>query len=135
MNYPESKPYNFDHLTTRVERHVARHIERGDTVFRVRPVIASLAIAFTFDPERYAEAKEATDEAAIATLEAHGVEAEIFAIRRDLGNGLEDTFDKIRISRRDGEATNAPYGRGNPHPSEVVVRHRTRKPSSENTAS
>lgn len=123
-HHPESNASEFAKLTTRVERHVARHLERGDDVFYARPLMASLAIAL-MTGERYHEAVNATTNAALSVLKSAEAEGEVYAIRQDLGNGLEDGRDRVHVTSRSGVLTNAPYGTENGLGRTPVVRART----------
>lgn len=121
---PESNSPYINRLATHVGRHVERRLDRGEVVFAARPVLASLAIGL-MTGEKYAEARQATADAAIAALEASKAEGELFAIRQDLGNGLEDSRDKIHVTRRDGAETNALYGTEDNPGLEPIIRART----------
>jgi len=123
-NRPESTTPYINRLATKVARHVEVRLERGEVVFPARPLLASLAIGL-MTGDKYAEARQVTADAAITALEASKAEGELFAIRQDLGNGLEDSRDKIHVTRRNGTETNARYGTEDNPGLEPVIRART----------
>lgn len=100
-------------------KRVERLFNRGKDTFMARGIMASIALGLSDDMQ---SATIASNEGIMKLLDQKGAQAEVFAIRRDLGNGDEDSSDIVRVIARDGVATSAVR---NAQGEQVVIRATT----------
>lgn len=74
-------------------------VEKENNHFRAYPALASIAIAMTMTSDRDVFFDDINEKALLA-LRDGGIDAEIYALRGDMGNGAEDSVNYLRVTRR-----------------------------------
>ncbi len=125
---PDQQSPRTDRLALSAERHVRKQFEKGEDVFPVHTIMAALALNILMVGDERIEAEAAINAAAIEELRRQGAEGQVYAVREDLGSGLEDSEDRVIVTSRNGQPTRAHYQPEIIQGRAVIIRASTQPP-------
>lgn len=92
-----------ERVTGKIIDRVERKFDKGNNHFMARGIMAKVALAMTVPDDR--EIIQQTNNRITDFLQSRNAEGIVYAVRQDLGNGLQDSTDYVGIYARNGERT------------------------------
>lgn len=92
-------------LTKKVVDRASRQFEQGKDHFTARSVLAGMAMSMSSSYEQTRDLMATANDGIVNMLEANGASGVVYALREDLGNGLQDSTDYVKVVARSGHPT------------------------------